>query len=170
MRVKIDKFCSLSTSPSWQAWLFHFDGELYKQFIKKLQESRGCNHNRDIMSETLKTINEMGGSDRLLEFLSSHYPHMLVNDEKLPVVAAMPEAGEIFENYHPGILTYPRRVIFTGANLQKQVKSFLVDKIKSDFVIVGDRAYVEYLTRDDRDIVDSIPQKNWRISAWRTRS
>lgn len=174
MRIRVDKFCSLSTSPPWQAWLYHFNGDLCRRFLKRLQESRGCNHNRDLMMETLTEVEKLDGGDRLIAFLTQHYPHMLVAEtgEKVPAQAASARVGsgdEIFEHYNPNILTYPRRMIFEGPDLQRVVRSFLVDKIKSDFVIVGDKAYVEYLTRDDSGVMNSIPVKNWLIAAWRAR-
>lgn len=170
MKVRVDKFCSLSTSPSWQAWLFHFDVPLYRRFMKQLQESRGCGQNRDIMVELLKEIDKVpGGADRLFTFLKQHYPNMLVKEDAEPTPRAVP-SGEVFPYFNPGLLTYPRRQIFTGANLQKQVAEFLLDKLKSDSVVVGDTAYVEYLERGDAALADKIPAKNWLIAAWRLKA
>lgn len=179
MKVKVEKFCALATSPSWQAWLFHFNADLYRRFIKRLQESRGCGQNRDLMIEILGEIDKLSGNEKLLGFLHQHYPHILINEA--PPVRAEPSpessrqvvgADEIFEHYNPNLLTYPRRIIFTGSarELKTKVQSFLLDKIKSDSVIVGEKAYVEYLTADDAALKDSIPQKNWRIAAWKLRS
>jgi hypothetical protein len=174
VKVRIDKFCALSTSPPWQAWLYHFNNDLCKKFLKRLQESRGCNHNRDLMMETLTEIERLDGGDQLISFLTQHYPHMLVAEqgEKLATNTAKSGSDEIFEHYNPNILTYPRRLIFTGAEheLRKRVQSFLVDKIKSDYEIVGEKAYVEFLNREDAAVAASVPIKNWLIAAWRLRS
>jgi hypothetical protein len=175
VKVRVDKFCTLSTSPPWQAWLYNFDAGLCKRFLKRMSESRGCNQNRDVMIDTLGEIEKLDGGDRLIAFLTQHYPHMLVADtnERVPTQAAQPAGDdEIFGHYNPNILTYPRRLILVGAEheLKRKVQSFLVDKIRSDFVIVGDKAYVEFLNRGDEGVLDKVPVKNWLIAAWRLRT
>jgi hypothetical protein len=179
MKVKVDKFCSLSTSPSWQAWLFHLNGKLYHSFMKQLQESRGCNQNRDIMIELLKEIEKIEfGTDKLFDFLQKHYPHMIVKDDGTPVKPAVKtkserqprKADDIFPYFNPAIVTYPRRQVFDGDNLERRTKEFLVDKLKSDYVIVDGKSYIEYLERRDITLSDQIPARNWMIAAWRLRS
>lgn len=173
VKVKVDKFCSLSTSPSWQAWLFHFDVPLYRKFMRQLQESRGCNQNKDIMVELLKELEKIPeGVEKLFEFLQKHYPHMIVKE-----TAAQPEkkaapakpVGPVFSHFNPNVLTYPRRQILEGEDLRQRVQEFMLDKIKGDFVIVDGKAYVEFLERADAPLVDKIPAKNWQIAAWRLR-
>ncbi len=68
------------------------------------------------------------------------------------------------------IVTYPRRQVFDGDNLERRTKEFLVDKLKSDYVIVDGKSYIEYLERRDITLSDQIPAKNWMIAAWRLRS
>jgi hypothetical protein len=182
LKVKVDKFCSLSTSPSWQAWLFHLDAAVYRKFMRRLQESRGCNQNKDLMVELLKEFERMPGAvDKLFEFLSKHYPHMIVKEQQSqppkivdkaePVaVPKLGQGGTIFPYYNPQILTYPRRQVFEGGDLDRRVREFLLDKLKSDFVIVDGKAYVEYLDRSDAQLVNKIPQKNWQIAAWRLKT
>lgn len=168
MKIRADRFCSLSTSPSWQAWLFHFDVTIYRRFIRRLQESRGCNQNREIMVELLKEIEAVdGGLDKLMEFLGKHYPHMIVGDAKPATVAP---ANNVFPDFNPDILTYPHRRVFENQNrreLEKEVKGFLVGKAKSDFVISDGRAYVEYLEQSEADL--PVPLKSWLIAAWRSK-
>ena len=77
----------------------------------------------------------------------------------------------IFIHYNPIVLTYPRRIIFTGPSreLQKKVREFIIDKIKSDYIILGERAYIEYLKKIDEMIMNKIPLSNWQIAAYRQR-
>ena len=168
MRIDTSKFCSLATSPSWQAWLFHFNADIYRRFIKSLQESRGCGQNRELMINILQEINKIDNGIKLGSFLQQHYPYMLLNDFDTPQLL---NNDEIFEYYNPNILTYPRRMIFVGSprELKSKVQSFLIDKIKSDFIIIGDKAYVEYLTTEDTTLKDQIPSKSWMIARWRSR-
>lgn len=169
MRIKVEQFCSLATSPSWQAWLYHFNADLYRKFIKRLQESRGCSQNRELMTEILQEIDSINGGDALGAFLAKHYPHMIDGPNKANISK---HTGQVFEYYNPNILTYPRRVIFTGdiRSLKRTVNEFVLDKIKHDSIIVGNTAYVEYLTKEDMNIADKIPNSNWQIPAYRLRT
>ncbi len=173
MKIKVDKFCSLSTSPSWQAWLFHFDVAIYRRFMRQLQESRGCNQNRDIMVELLKEVEKVPeGVEKLFGFLEKHYPHMIVREASAqrpePKKQTQP-VGPVFQQFNPNILTYPRRQILDGDDLKQRVQEFMLDKIKGDFVIVDGKAYVEFLERVDVPLAEKIPAKNWQIAAWRLR-
>ena len=168
MRIKTEQFCSLATSPSWQAWLFHYDGDIYRRFIRRLQESRGCSENRELMKDLLGQIQKNGGSDAISDFLRKHYPHMI---EGGVVANSDGDFDNIFIHYNPIVLTYPRRIIFTGPSreLQKKVREFIIDKIKSDYIILGERAYIEYLEKIDEMIMNKIPLSNWQIAAYRQR-
>lgn len=171
LTVKVEQFCSLATSPSWQAWLYHFNADLFRRFIKRLQESRGCSQNRDLMVEILGEIDKANGSDELSLFLTKHYPHM-IDGNKAVRQPAQPHSDKVFEYYNPNVLTYPRRIIFTGdqRSLKKTINEFILDKIKHDSIIVGNKAYIEYLIADDAAIVDKIPNSNWMIPAYRLRA
>jgi len=168
MQILTERFCSLSTSPSWQAWLYHHNVDIYRKFINSLNGSRGCGENRELMKEVLSTIDDNGGGPDLSEFLLKHYPDMV---EGGVTSTTIDDNYEIFPNYNPDILTYPRRIIFTGPKreLMQRVRSFLLDKIQSDFIISDGRVYVEYLKAEDAEIMRQIPQSNWQISQYRQR-
>ena len=117
------------------------------------------------MVETLAAIESAGGGDLLVAFLKEQYPYMLVGNPT-PVGATDP----VFEHYNPNVLTYPRRLILVGQDLQRQIRSFVIGKLKHDSVVVGDKAYIEYLNREDAEVAKSLPLKCWRIAAWRLRS
>jgi hypothetical protein len=162
MKIKVDQFCSLATSPTFQTWLYNHDGELYRRFMTRLRESRGCNDNRELMKSILAEIENQG---EIVSFLQKHYPTMIEGS-----VQAFAGDG-VFTHYNPSILTYPRRIIFVGPKreLQKKVNDFLLDKIKGDYIIIGNRAYVEYLKKEDIVVSDQIPQHNWQIAKYRQR-
>ena len=173
MHVKIDQFCSLATSPSWQAWLYHNHATLYRKFIHKLRESQGCTQNKDLMVEVLQDIDQIGG-DSLIDFLQQHYPHMLSGQSTTHQQREDAQALEddnVFQYYNPNILTYPKRQIFVGPRsvLNNKVQEFLLDKFRSDYIIIKGRAYIEYLEKNDAAIADQIPQSNWQISQYRLR-
>jgi hypothetical protein len=166
MRINSGKFCSLATSPSWQAWLCGFDRNLYNTFIRKLHVSKGCNQNQNIMLETLKEIEVANGAESLHQFIEQNYPQMIIKDEvKIPVSTK----GEVIFEYNPNVLTYPHRIIMSGDGLKRKAQSFLLDKIKGDYVIVGDKVYIEYLKKEDAYLANKIPVSSWLIAAWRLK-
>jgi hypothetical protein len=175
INLKVEKFCSLVDSPSWQAWLWKFDHNLYNKFMAGLRASKNCTQNSELMIIILNMIQDVhGGSEKLFEFITSNYPHMLAGEDSQPLRVETPQnvsGDNIFPNYVPGVLTYPRRIILVGngQSLKKRVNSFVLDKIKHDTLIVGDKAYIEYLTAADSNILAHLPMKNWLIAAYRAR-
>lgn len=165
--LKISQFCSLATAPAWQTWLYNHNESLFNNYLTKLHESKGCNYNRELMVETLDKISQSGGYAQLLDFISTNYPYMVVEEYKSK--SDKPIADAIFPDYIPNVLTYPRRVVFSGdpEELSKRIKKFTVDKLKHDSIIVDNRGYVEYLTEDDIGLIDQIPTHNWLIASYR---
>lgn len=165
MRVKTALFCSLSTSAAFQSWLFKFDEAVYKSFAHNLRESKGCDENKKLMLVTLEQIESSGGGSYLEEFLKTKYPHVLDTPRG---TAASKDTHNVFGGqFIQGILTYPRREIIRGniKTLERDVKRFLVSKISTDYLIIDDTAYIEYLLPGEED--HKIPEKSWKIKAYR---
>lgn len=160
MRVKTALFCSLSTSNAFQTWLYEFDENLYKGFIRNLKSSRGCDENKRIMMGLLEAIEGSGGAKKLEDFLIREYPHII--DAPGKVVAN--DKHKIFDNYVQGVLTYPRREIIRGGqNLERDVKRFLTTKIHGEYIIVDDVAYIEYLLPGEEEIAAQLPDEKWKV-------
>jgi len=165
--IKTEQFCSLSTSPAWQSWLWHFNQDMFHSFINKLQQSRGCTANRELMTDVLAQIDKIpDGMRKLWAFLSEQYPHMLVDE--LPAVPAVKSV--VFSEYNPSILTYPRRIIFSGPDAGKQFIDFVSGKLKIDHITVDGSIYVEYLLKSDQHLVDKIPEKSWQIRSYKAKN
>jgi len=126
------------------------------------------------MKETLQKIDNSSGSERLALFLRKNFPQMIKSGttatQKQDDSEHLNSHG-VFDSYVPGILTYPRRIIFVGPKreLIREVRQFCLDKPVSDSIIVEDRAYVEYLDSTDLHLQDAIPLKNWQIAAYRNK-
>lgn len=170
MEIKVEQFCSLATSPSWQAWLYRYNSDLYKSFITRIQASRGCSQNKDIMKETLEDIGRLSGHGQLMAFLQQNYPHMIVSPAT-PKPQSVVGKVSVFEHFNPSALTYPRRKIFEGehAIIRRQIRDFTIDKLKHDSIIIDGKGYVEYLLKTDSAIAEKIPASNWQIAAYRLR-
>jgi len=81
--IRVDKFCALATSTDWQTWLYHFDEQLYRDFIARLQLARGCNDSQKLMEQFLNKIGEAGGSAKLFEFLHTYHPYAVVDSRNI---------------------------------------------------------------------------------------
>lgn len=195
VRVKLDQFCALSSSAKWQAWLFRYDVALYNELADHLRSGRGgCKGNRDKMIELIGKIDSSpGGSLQLETFLAQEYPFILEKSTDLapvvqsvprPVVQSIPRpvvqsvpASVIsvsrsvpFELRDRHVLTFPHRRIFEGRDsvaLHREVIEFLRDKARADYVLIGDRAYVEYVPKEHAGIAYKIPIKNWLVTKWK---
>lgn len=158
MKVKIDKFCSIAPSSAWQAWLYNFDVVLYNKFFERFKISKGCGQTRELMVEILRDIESAGGGDKLLDFLRANCRYALVDDEQ-PV--AFVGSSSDFAGFNSRLLTFPHRMVFDGDDVESVVREFVADKLKFDYVIVGSRAYVEFLRHDEVNLLDSIPSQSW---------
>jgi len=172
MKVKVDKFCGLATSTEWQTWLFNHNKEYYKELINHLRTSSGCNGNSKKMVELLERIDEdPESSEKLQEFLSSKFPYIIDKSSSrlLPTKMLSVEnlnAHGVFDHYDPSLLTYPKRIILKGENIDSVVENFVSDKVASNHVIIDDTAYIEYLTEFDEHLIDQIPDENWQTKIY----
>ena len=160
--LQIAQFCSLSTSSSWHTWLHEYDIVLYQDFIDKLHKSSGCSYNRKLMVEVLDHIESNGDIDALYNFIRVNYPFMMARDN-----TSLEDSP--FPDFIPEILTFPRRIIFEGdrPQLSKMLLSFIKDKFKYDYVMLGNKCYVEFLAKGDEEILPQINNDDWLIANYR---
>ncbi len=170
MDIKIGQFCSLATAPKWQTWLFGHDGKYYAEFIEKLRKSTGCRQNSEIMKEALDYLEKKGSRDALETFLKKEFPNALSDGKPAPAKPRPKNPDPMyFRDFMTKALTFPRRQIITGNpdTLVENVNKFLAGKIMADYVIFGNRAYIEYLEEQDAKLKDKVPFKNWKTSTWK---
>jgi len=177
--IRVEAFCSLSTNDVWQAWLHKYDVVLYQELVEHLKVSRGCGHNREKMVELMGKIEAMpGGHQALVDFLKVSFPSMLDWSGADPVPQPVPQQL-------PGVelpqvpfvwtgsgsqLTFPRRAVLEHQDhnvLLENVRQLVSDKVKYDYVILGSRAYVEFVPATHAKIVDQIPDKNWKVTVYK---
>jgi hypothetical protein len=164
LKVRTSTFCGIATSPVWQSWLFEYSQDLYRNFMAKLHESKGCAENRQIMMDLLDGIQKDGHEDVLVAFLQQRFPTALLAN---PAPAGKID-NNIFPDFTPGVLTYPHRhIIDSGDNIQQQIAEFLKDKGRSDILVKNGVAYIEYLLPEEKDM--DVPATNWLIRAWKER-
>lgn len=77
---------------------------------------------------------------------------------------------KVFSFYKPNILSFPKKMIFVNSNknqLEAIVKHFLKDKTSFDYIIIEDRAYVEYFNLENQEEADKITKENREIYKYR---
>jgi hypothetical protein len=164
LKVRTSVFCGIATSPAWQSWLFEFDQDLYRSFMAKLHESKGCGENRQIMMNLFEEIQQGGHEDTLVAFLQQRFPTALLSN---PAPVAKVD-NNIFPDYTPGVLTYPHRhIIDSGENVQQQISEFLKGKGRSDVLVKNGVAYIEYMLLEEKGM--DIPVSNWLLQAWKQK-
>ena len=169
MRIRIEQFCNLSTNNAFQSWLYKYDGDLYQDLVNHLRASRGCAHNREKMVDLVGKIEARpGGRSAVMEFLRTSFPAMLEMDEGItppeaPITTNDSDVPFVFNGVQ---LTFPRRIILQHANLgvlQENVRNFVTGKLRVEYVIIGNKAYIEYVPVSHARVLGQIPEKNWRV-------
>ena len=161
MKIKTELFCSLASHPKWQEWLKNTTDEIYQIFIDRFKKSTGCSNNAKIMIEILPLIHNAGLETNLYAFLGDYFPNILINDEEEQSILP------IEKYFYIKSLTYPRRIVIEAEekDLHFELSKFLNGKIQYEFLIIKNRAFVEYLNFEDIEIKNSIPESKWLIKA-----
>jgi hypothetical protein len=122
--------------------------------------------NTEIMKETLHIVKKEGPAE-LIKFLRENHPNVL--DIPVGLEPVYRDDNNIFPRYKSGLITFPRREIFTGQpkNLKRGAARFSVDKGYCDDLVVGSYLYVEYLYANEKHLLSKIPEKNWLLKAYR---
>jgi hypothetical protein len=198
LQVDQGRFCSLSSNRDWQNWLRDNDEALYNDLMKTRAAGRGCNANKEKMKQIYANLYERGKGDALEGLIKQRFAYLIVGgsggvalpskvQEKVapktpkiappvkvwaPTNASNLNKHGVFEAYRPNILTFPKKMIFVNPSrtqLEAIVKHFLRDKISFDFIIVDDRAYVEYFESSQQTEAGRIPRESRDIYKYRLK-
>jgi hypothetical protein len=159
MKIKTELFCSLASHPKWQDWLKNTTDEIYQIFIDRFSKSTGCSNNARIMMEILPLLKAAGLEAILFSFLGDYFPNILINDDEEESILP------VEKYFYVKSITYPRRTVIEAdtSSLNDELMKFLNGKIQYEFLIIRNRAFVEYLCIEDIEIKDSIPESKWLI-------
>lgn len=176
MKVRVNQFCGLSTSPQIQAWLYRYNADLYNSFIEDMKQSRGCNQNRENMQKVYDAIVANGDLEKLTDYLKTHFPHVIEIEgqetPEAPSTLLVPETenstnilNAMKEMFNRRTVTFPRRTVVpvTGFDPDVAVESFSKDKIAVKWLVHDNVLYLEYLLKVDEPIKDSILESNWLV-------
>jgi len=161
----------LSTATAWQSWLRKHHPTLYADQLEQMRAKPGCKQNRLKMLEILRKITaDPISSDVLEDFLRHNFPYIIKEEPDDEIVMDLVRDIPVFGYYDPALATIPRRIILSDkepSKLEDLVQRFLVDKAAGDYVVVGHRAYVEYLPPSLGHLAAQTPDKNWLVKVWR---
>jgi hypothetical protein len=144
---------------------------MHTDLISFLMSGQGCAENRAKMYDLLRAIIKNRQWALALEsFLIQNFPAMLIDDSKAQTsqkVKEIENKHNVFTYYDPSLATFPRRIIFSGDDPQKQIRDFCARQFYCEWIIVEDRTYVEYIPHDAAVHKSDIPEKNWQIRQYK---
>jgi hypothetical protein len=175
-KIDSNEFCYLAKSELFLTWLKNLSANMHTDLMDFLMSGKGCTENRAKMYDLLQTIIKNRPWALALEsFLIQNFPGMLKDDSKAAqtiqrVTKEIDNKHKVFTYYDPALATFPRRIIFSSSDLQKQVHDFCARQFYCEWVIVEDRAYVEYIPHESAIHKSEIPEKNWQIRVFKKKS
>lgn len=181
-RIKTKQFCSLSKEQKWQGWLQSVCPELHDDLMRHLQVSRGCRSNHAKMMDIQVGLEKRKLLPEMVKFLRKHYP-MVVEEVDGPGKAKpvprptsylnKDNEQQVFKYYNPYLLTFPQKMILENDNpevLLRQTKEFCSDKVNCDYIIIGNKSFIEYFKRKYVKESKMVPQDSREIHQYRVRN
>jgi hypothetical protein len=189
MKIKVNSFCSVSRHPAWHAFLGRVSPDILEDLKVFLRTNTGCKSARIKMVEIYQKLYARGKDSEFEDFIRQQFPYMEEHSEsntKSCAVRPKPKPRRkkiakqenlnrhgVFKSYQPSLLTFPHRLILVDNNderLLKSVSQFLSDKIKIDYIIIEDRAYVEYLLPKYAEVQNKLRPEALEIEQYRRRN
>lgn len=186
MKILKERFCGLSKSRDFQAFLRSIADDLYSGLLKQLQLGEGCTSNKRHMIKVYEEIKSRGLTDKLEEFLLNRHPYMMIKetnkDKKKEELAqakqdnevikieakSMPELYDkmnhhsVFHTYRPRIFSVPQRRIFVDtseAKVRTTIEKFIKGKLNTDYLVLeGPDLWHGYVEYFDARFVDSVKE------------
>ena len=193
MEIHTHSCCGISQSTDWQHWLGETDPELHSDLMLTLSKKRGCRTNSNKMKEIYVKLYDRGHGSSFEDFITRRFPWLIKSHEPArpkqatkPFKALKPvkkqpklttqqaedlNKHKVFKDYRPNILSFPQKLIISGNpnNLQRRVQAFTRDKLAVDWIIIEDRAYIEYFKPQHAALVDRIPREKREIYQYRQK-
>lgn len=187
MRVKTSMFCSLSRNAHWQEWLLKHTPDLHEDLLKTLAKG-SCHANKEKMIGHLVLIKQRGLVSEFEKLIRERFPYVEDKEgststpqkKREKIIPLSQPRGivdlnkhKIFKAYHPHILSYPAKIIIVGKSrddVRRRVYNFIRSKISVDWIIVEDRAYVEYFFEQHRETAAKIKAEEREIAQYRRKN
>ena len=122
--------------------------------MEHLKTSTSCRANSEKMVKIQKDLEQRGHGEDLVSFFKKQFPFVIEELVGPKMVQSLPPRGNIitkddkvFKNYNHELLTFPQRIIIESLDkdvLLEDVRQFSIGKVGVDYIIVDNRAYIEY--------------------------
>lgn len=190
MEIHTHSFCGISQSEDWQNWLAEIDEELHADLMITLNQRKGCRTNSNKMKEIYVKLYENGNGLAFEDFITRRFPWLIKSHKQvqpkidqqptqttkptkplIPQEAADLNKHQVFKAYRPNILSFPQKLIISGnpSNLQKHIQTFCRDKLAVDWIIIEDRAYIEYFLPKFANLISRFPREKREIYQYRKK-
>lgn len=179
--IKISQFCAISQEIKFHVWLSNISTPLYEHLLAHFKGGGGgsCRANTKIMAEIHQELQKTGKHTELIKFLQENYPQIIESREtpiinkNNTVILATVKKNPVFKHYNAQLLTFPQKAILYNKDinrLSRDVKRFISDKLDVDYIIIGDRAYIEYFKYKYRDESGKIHKDKREIYQYRLQN
>lgn len=118
-----------------------------------LSVSKSCKSNKEVMVSIYHELIKRKLDGELITFLRQYYPIAVrldpasTSESTKKSIRSDSNKHGVFKFYRPHLLTFPQKMIFIDDDRNKllsRVKRFVSNKISVDYIIIDDRAYIEY--------------------------
>jgi hypothetical protein len=169
----------------FQQWLLSNDPTLFGELTDHLRNNTSCKSNVRKMMEIQSKLSNSGKLIDLVEFLRKEYPISLVevtgdDPENIEVVAndgtrvlSSIDDTFVFKHYNPNLVTFPQKLVMQNKDIKQlevDVQAFVTSKLDFDYVIVGDKAYIEYFKPKYRDVIPKIQKNRREVALYKARN
>ena len=158
-----------------------------------IEASKSCRANTEKMQKIYLAIYQANLGKSFEDFITRRFPWLIKSDKKVTTKKIIekqqrkpgPRATapyrqldysdlnkhKVFKSYKPNLLTFPQKLIMAGnpTDLFDRVQHFCRDKLAIDYIIIEDRAYVEYFLPKYSVVVDRYPRDRREIFQYRMR-
>jgi hypothetical protein len=199
MNIKTNSFCAISRNSDWQAWLRETAPDLLEDLLKTINGNKGCKANSAKMVEVYHALYQRGHGTKFEDFISRRFPYIVEGQtrvqhlDKTPASKAPPpptnlptkkvitqytpvdfealNKHKVFRSYRPDILSFPQKhiIIDQPDRLTHLVHEFAKDKIGVDYIIIEDRAYIEYFESRHGATVNKVERSTRDIYIYRQK-
>jgi len=189
IKIRKDVFCAMSRNADLRNWLKENMLSMSEYLESRLKKSSGCRENKKIMMSIYNSIyksNQPQLISKFEKFIKDRFPYALEHKSKQMLKPKTPTSQvekiakysggyselnkhKIFEAYKPHVITLPQKLIIVDKDpirLKRAIDNFISGKPKSDFIIVEDRAYIEYIPVG---MPLDIPDSQWEIKSYKAK-
>ena len=153
-------------------WLRENVPVLYNFLDEKLKSGVGCRAASSYMMDVYRAIVDRGDGQKFHDFIMNRFPFVVDGKPAADLPMEDPNIHHVFRRYKPHLRRFPQQYIIVDSNraeLEKKLMSFIRGKVGVDYIVIEDRAYVEYFLSRFSEVVQTVPVEKREIYAYKRR-